>query len=207
MPKLDTVSIFGIATSNSAYNFWLNIATNADKMHKTSSILYELQEMIWDKGIDCTKESFLKNYDWKDSYLSEEITPEEVFEYIDFDRGYIDDEVTIMQYWKDYDGYLPGIWEFNDENPKEATIVIELSVGGPNAHLLITYNTDEISPYPNVHNGLEKIEFQYHWWSPVYTLDFTTLPEEHTSEERLMYEAAQECIEQIHETMYDNLRL
>ena len=204
MPKPDTIS-FGIATSSSAYNYWLSIAQTADKLHTVSMILYELDELSsrWgSKPIEFSKESFLKNYDWETASA----TPEEVFEYIHWNKGYITDEVTHMQYWRDtLDGYLPGVWEFNDDKT-EGTIVIELAVGGPNAHLLITYNLDEIMPYPNTSNGLEKIEFQYHWWSPVHSIDLTELPKDANSEERLMWSAAQECIDQIHEIMYDNLR-
>lgn len=209
MPKPETVNLIGIATQNSAYNYWLGIAQNADKLHKISMILYELDEMSssWNNNpIEFSKESFLKNYDWN-SYLSENVIPEEVFEYINWENGYIDDEVTHMQYWKDENGYLPGVWEYDTNDPNKATIVVELAVGGPNAHLLITYNLKEISSYPSVNAGLEKIEFQYHWWSPLYKIDLTTLPENANAEERLMYDAAQECLDQIHEIMCDNLNI
>lgn len=201
MPKADTVSAFGIATSGNAYNFWLGIAQTADKLGKISSILYELDEEY--DHIEFSKESFLKHYDW-DNYCAENLDPEEVFEYIDFDKGYIDDEVTMMhwEYWKD----LGGVFEEDWDDDNKINLVVELAVGGPNAHLIYTYNRSEMGPYPHVNNGLEKIEFQYHWWSPTYCIDLTTLPENANAEERLMFTAAEECLDQIYEFCYDNFR-
>lgn len=201
MPKADTVSAFGIATSGNAYNFWLDIAQEADKLGKISNILYELQEEY--NHIEFSKESFLKHYDW-DNYYAENLDPEDVFKYIDFEKGYIEDEATIMhwEYWKD----IGGVFEDDSEDNSKANLIIELAVGGPNAHLIYTYTKDEMSPYPHCSNGLKKIEFQYHWWSVTYCIDLTTRPEKGNPEEHLMYEAAQECLDQIYEYCYDNYR-
>ena len=206
MPKADTISIFGIATSSSAYNFWLSLAKTADKIGCISMILYELDEMSsqWGSGppIEFSKESFLKNYHWN-NYLAENLEPEDVFAYINWEKGYIDDEVTHIQYWKDLN---TGHFETNKKDPSLTDLVCEFAVGGPNAHLIFTYEKEKISPYPCIHNGLRKVEFQYHWWSPVYTIDLTKLQEDANSEEQLMYEAAYECLEQIYEWCYDNFK-
>ena len=234
MPRPDTVSVFGVATQNSAYNYWLGIAKAAQKQHTLASALYDLWEQTyyvnypetgwqrrnskgeWEElnqrpppqpeetpNIPYTEES-IREY-LNGSYYLEILDIEEILECLNFNNNYAYDGEDHMHYWKDENGYLPGVWEYDENDPNKATIVIELAVGGPNAHLLITYNLKEISPYPSVNNGLEKIEFQYHWWSPCYKIDLTTLPENANAEERLMYDAAAECIDQIHEIMYDNL--
>ena len=210
MPKADTISAFGIATSGSAYNHWLNLAKTADKISKISMILYELHEISsqWSSNppIEFSKESFLKNYDWS-NYLAENLEPEDVFEYINWEKGYIDDEVTHIQYWNDDgSGYPPACFETNESDPNKIELIYELAVGGPNAHLIFTYNKEKMSPYPYINNGLEKVEFQYHWWSPLYTINFTKLPENANAEERLMYQEAHECLDQIYEICYDNFK-
>jgi len=186
-----------VATQDTATQEWERIKGNYERTATISGILLEIlnatSQYVTSTPIEFSKESFLKNIDFEDT------DPETVLKYIDFEKGYIEDEVTDMglNYWKDEtaafgwkvrkdEGYTPL-------GPGKAELVYEIGTGGPNIHLVFFYDLK----YPvesEFRHGIDipepeftKSEFQYHWWSPVHIID--------TTEDA----AAQECLSQIEE--------
>ena len=182
-----------VATQANAIESWENIKEKYNKASSIGSHLNEIMERTCqytaDDPIEFSKESFLKNIDFG------RIDPEDVFEYIDFEAGYIDDELTLMgnDYFKDQSASFGWKFDNNDQGILDPKLVYEISVGGPNIHLIFYYNliTSESDDQDIPEPEYDRSEFQYHWWSPTYTID--------TTEDYV----AQECLRQIEEEALD----
>ena len=185
------------ATKSMAEQYWQNMKDDYDFTSKVASILNEIKEATsrycTTTPIPFTKESFLKNIDF------DNIDPEKVLEYINFNDGIIDDEVTDMglNYWKDPDTAAFG-WKTKGHTPlgpEKAELVYEISVGGPNVHLIFFHDLEYQKPFEHGHDipepNFTRSEFQYHWWSRLNTIDTTNDAD------------AQECYEQIKEEAID----
>lgn len=186
-----------VATQGTAIESWNQIKASYEKTTTISSLLNEIKEATSQyctkNPIDFSKEAFLKHIDFED------IKPEDVFQYINWTDGYIDDEVTDMglNYWKDETAAFS--WDVKKDEgytplgPGKAELVYEIGTGGPNIHLVFFHDLK----YPDrskFEHGVDipkpefkKSEFQYHWWSPLHVIDTT---EDHV---------AQECLRQIEE--------
>ena len=171
------------ATKAHAQDHWDRVKKNYKHTRQIGSILYEIElktsQWVTKTPIDFSKESFLKHIDFED------IHPEDVFKYINFKKGYIEDEYTLIgdNYWKDETAAFG--WDNVDEN--QAQLVYELAVGGPNAHLIFYYDREDDMLYHS------KTEFQYNWWSPTYRFDLTDDPD------------AEDCRRSIEEEAFDML--
>ena len=192
-----------VATQSSANQFWGNIKADYEKTASIGMILNEMKEATSPhtapdaKPIEFSKESFLQNIDF------ESINPEDVFEYINFEKAFIDDEDTDigLNYWKDENASFS--WDFRGEpgkRPKTAQIVYELATGGPNIHLVFYH--DLIYPvgiglifrnedFDQPDTEFTKSQYEFHWWSPLYVIDVTKDA------------VAQECLNQIEDQCAD----
>ena len=192
-----------VATQSSADQSWENIKADYEKTATIGMVLNQIKESTFSSPFSTTnpiqfsKESFLKNIDF------EGINPEAVFDYIDFEKAFIDDEVTDigLNFWKDENASFS--WDFRGEpgrRPKTAQIVYELATGGPNTHLVFYH--DLIYPvgislvfrnedFDQPETEFTKSQYEYHWWSPLYVIDVTKDA------------VAQECHSQIEEECDD----
>ena len=107
------------------------------------------------------------------------------------------DEDFYDNYWNDEVAAFG--WQRSKENPENLLLVYELATGGPNAHLVFVHKiTEEYADYvPEIEHI--KTEFQYHWWSPVSTLDLTKVPKDAKWATRELFDTAETCLEQINE--------
>ena len=118
--------------------------------------------------------------------------------YINYLKENEDDEDFYDDYWSNEQ--MSFGWEKSKTEPYTVRLIYELAVGGPNAHLVFFYRY-ELEPqyHPAIQIEFEKIEFQFHWWSPISILDLTKMPKNPPWETYRLFDTAYTCLEQIEE--------
>ena len=180
-----------VASHANARNYWNQVKASAEYTSKLSWVLYEIQDKAYyGKSIEFSPQSLLKHIDF------DGIDPKKVFEYIDFEKQTVDEDTMHMdsKYW-DFDSHYGWKLPKGDEGKRPKTAILEylLAYGGPNADISfyhkLNYYPDDPDYTPEIE--LEKIQFEYSWWSPLYTIDITD--DEH----------AIECYQQIIDYSYE----